>query len=72
MNIRSAKSKTTGKFTVTVWDWTGAVFYSGEFDDIQEADASAVREERAMTMQMVYPSNGPEMTIDEIMAELEA
>jgi hypothetical protein len=52
MHTRSAKSKITGKFTVTVSDWNGIECFRGEFVDMLDADLAASREERAMTLRM--------------------
>ena len=65
MHIRNSKSKITGKFTVTVWDWNGAECFRGEFDSHHEADRAAEREERAMTLRMI--NQQPALTMDEIM-----
>ena len=66
MHTRSAKSKITGKFTVTVWDWNGAECFRGEFSDMIAADLAAQREERAMTLRMQAPAL-PALTMDEIL-----
>ncbi len=66
MHTRSAKNKVTGKFTVTVWDWNGAVCFRGEFDDMHDADRAAEREERAMTLRAQAPQS-----LDEIFAEMD-
>jgi hypothetical protein len=72
MHTRSAKSKITGKFTVTVIDWNGVECFHGEFDDMREADQAATREERAMMLRMQMPAVECDMTDDELLAELAA
>jgi hypothetical protein len=77
MHTRSAKSKTTGKFTVVVADWNGAECFRGEFSDMNEADSAAEREERAMTLRMQQPPdalslNDILMSDDELLAALAA
>lgn len=74
MHTRSAKDKITGKFTVTVWDFDGNVYFKGEFDNVAEADRAAEEAERRMTMDRMTGGLTPEieaMTIEEILAELE-
>lgn len=68
MHTRSAKDKITGKFTVTVWDFDGNVYFTGEFDDMAEADRVAAEKEREVTLDPATAN----MTIEEILAELEA
>lgn len=72
MWTRSAKKQPTDKITVTCTDWNGAVFFTGEFDTVQEADAAGENAERRMTLRMqmggLVECN---LTIDEILAELE-
>lgn len=78
MHTRSAKSKVTGKFTVTVIGWDGVECFKGEFDTMQEADAAAAREERAAMLrtqapaQAVYACSLDDilMSDDELLAEL--
>lgn len=65
MHTRSAKNKATGKFTVTVTDWSGVECFRGEFADMNEADQAAQREERAMTLRMQNPQ--PALTMAEIL-----
>jgi hypothetical protein len=76
MHTRSAKSKETGKFTVTVWDYNGAEFFKGEFSDVFEANEAAANQERRMIVAMQSPSQAPLamaeilMSDDELLAEL--
>lgn len=77
MHTRSAQSKTTGKFTVTVSDWKGVECFRGEFDSMVDADRAAAHEERAMTIRMQTPANAPTlddilMSDDELLRELTA
>ncbi len=75
MHTRSAKHKTTGKFTVAVTDWNGIECFRGDFDTMQEADAAAVREERAMTLRMQAPGGALDdilMSDAELLRELGA
>lgn len=65
MHTRSAKSKSTGMFTVTVVDWNGVECFCGEFVTLVGADEAAAREERAMTVRMQNPQ--PALTMDEIL-----
>ena len=69
MHTRSAKNKDTGKFTVTVFDWHGAVSFRGEFSDLHEADRAAEREERAMTLRMQMPEHAPKSIDDILMSD---
>ena len=76
MHTRSAKSKETGVFTVTVWDWNGAEFFKGCFFDLAEAENAAQTNERAMTIKMQAADAAPLtmaeilMSDDELLAEL--
>jgi hypothetical protein len=67
MHTRSAKSKITGKFTVTVSDWTGVECFRGEFDNLADADRAAAHEERAMTIRMQTPA--PQSLDDILMSD---
>jgi hypothetical protein len=58
MHTRSSQNKTTGKFTVTVWDWNGVECFRGEFTDVIDADRAAQREERTMTLRMQETPDG--------------
>ena len=69
MHIRSAQNKVTGKFTVTVWDWNGAECFRGEFADMNEADRTAEREERAMILRMQMPADAPKSIDDILMSD---
>lgn len=69
MHTRSAKNKNTGKFTVTVTDWHGAVCFRSEFSDMHEADRAGEREERAMTLRMQMPTNAPKSFDDILMSD---
>lgn len=76
MHVRSAKSKETGKFTVTVWDYNGVEFFNGEFRDVSEANEAAANQERRMIVAMQSPSQTPLtmaeilMSDEELLAEL--
>lgn len=69
MHIRSAKNKITGKFTVTVFDWNGAECFRGEFDNVNDADRAAEREERCMTLRMQMPADAPKSIDDILMSD---
>lgn len=49
MWTRSAANKITGKVTVTCTDFHGDVFFTGEFDNVQDADCAGESAERRMT-----------------------
>jgi len=46
MWTRSAKDKVTGLMTVVVTDYDGNVFFEGQFDNLVDAEAAGVRNER--------------------------
>lgn len=64
---RSAKNE-NGKFIVECHDWNGNLFYSGEFDNVQEADRAGEKAERRMTFEM---QNGPMPTLEEIFEDMD-
>ena len=69
---RSAKNKETGMFKVTVYDYEGNLFFEGEFSDVTEANKAGETNERRMMQAMQNKDYDlPEMSIDEILAELE-
>ena len=73
MWTRSAKNKTTGLMTVVCTDWNGVEFFRGDFTDLVEAERAGADAERRMTNAMNAPEMAeplPEMTADELMAEL--
>jgi hypothetical protein len=49
MWTRSAKDKVTGLMTVVVTDYDGNVFFEGQFDNLVDAEAAGVRNERLVT-----------------------
>lgn len=65
MHTRSARNKIAGKFTVVVIDWNGIECFRGEFDNLNDADRAAEREERAMTLRMQMPADAS--TLDDIL-----
>ncbi len=69
MWVRSAKNKETGLMTVTCTDWNGSVFFSGEFDNLQDAETAGQNAERRMTIKMT--SVAPAQTLDEVLAEID-
>ena len=68
MHTRSAKSKDTGLFTVTVWDWKGAEYFRGEFADLAQAELAAATHERQMTMKMMAGDAAP-LTLDDLLTD---
>lgn len=67
MHTRSAKSKETGLFTVIVWDWNGRQVFQGDFATIQEADAAAAAQERAVTLRGLTPEDLQPLTLAELL-----
>lgn len=71
MWTRSAANKKTGLMTVTCIDWNGNEFFSGEFDNLQDANAAGEDAERRMTNAM--NAGEPvecDLSTDELLAEL--
>ncbi|QIG75321.1 hypothetical protein EVC29_092 [Rhizobium phage RHph_Y52] len=64
---RSAKNRETGKFTVMCTDWNGDLFFTGEFDNMVDADRAGEDAERRMTFQMQNPAA---RALDEIFADM--
>lgn len=75
MWTRSAANKITGKIAVQCVDWNGAVFFSGEFNGLAEANAAGEDAERRMTIAMSAPKMDAivsDMSDDDLLAELAA
>lgn len=75
MWTRTSKKTEAEKITVTCYDWNGALFFQGQFDNVTEANAAGEDAERRMTLQMqaAEQSTGTEfanLTDDELLAEL--
>ena len=67
MHTRSAKSKETGLFTVTVWDWKGAEYFRGEFVALADAEAVAAAKERHVT-RGATAADAP-LTLDDLLTD---
>ena len=64
------------RFTFTCYDYDGKIFATGEFDTAAEADRAGEAAERRVALAALYPDlesqpGDPEMTLDEILKELE-